>query len=53
MGEEDDQRRRATDTYVRRLVTETGIAEKQARDLISVLGMNWASLVREAKNLRR
>jgi hypothetical protein len=34
---------------VRRLVDETGITEAQAIELIAFLGLNWASLVREAK----
>lgn len=35
-----------------RLVKEAGITEDQARELILLLGRNWASLVREAKLLR-
>jgi len=53
MGDDEDPRRRATDAYVRRLVVETGITEAEARELISILGLEWPSLVREAKNLRR
>ena len=34
---------------VRRLILETGVAEAQALDLISLLGTNWSSLVREAE----
>lgn len=37
------------DEFVRRLVDETGISEAQALDLIYLLGLNWTSLVREAK----
>ncbi|PWJ87993.1 hypothetical protein C8D77_11382 [Mesorhizobium loti] len=37
----------------RRLVDETGITEAQARELISFLGFNWASLVREARMLKK
>ena len=36
-------------TMARRLVDETGITEAQARELVSFLGLNWASLVREAR----
>ena len=36
-----------------RLVDATGITEAQARDLISVLGNNWPSLIREANLLLR
>jgi len=35
------------------LVTEIGITEREARELISILGLDWASLVREARNLRQ
>jgi hypothetical protein len=34
---------------VRRLMAETGIPEAEASDLISLLGANWPSLVREAR----
>jgi hypothetical protein len=34
---------------VRLLILETGVAEAQALDLISLLGTNWPSLVREAE----
>jgi hypothetical protein len=37
---------------VRRLVDETGITDIEALDLISVLGLNWSSLVREARILK-
>ena len=37
---------KALDVIVQRLVKDTGITEKQA------LGLNWPSLVREAKLLR-
>ncbi|WP_164778046.1 hypothetical protein [Mesorhizobium sp. M7A.F.Ca.US.006.01.1.1] len=39
--------------FVERLVKEAGITEDQARELIVFLGLNWASLVREAKLLRK
>ncbi|MBB6411498.1 hypothetical protein [Mesorhizobium sangaii] len=42
----------ATDGLARRLATETGIAEAQARELIDFLGLNWASLLREARMLK-
>jgi hypothetical protein len=42
----------ATDGFVvRRLVKESGITEKQARELITFLGYDWASLMREARIL--
>jgi len=34
-----------------RLVAETGISANQARDLISLMGANWSSLIREARLL--
>ncbi|WP_181174858.1 hypothetical protein [Mesorhizobium sp. B2-8-9] len=37
------------DELVRRLVAQTGITEAQALELVSLLGLNWASLMREAK----
>lgn len=40
-------------TMARRLADETGITEVQARELVSFLGLNWASLVREARLLRK
>jgi hypothetical protein len=39
------------DIVVRRLVKETGISEEQARELIFFLGLQWPSLLREAKAL--
>ena len=43
---------KALDVIVQRLVKDTGITEKQALELILLLGLNWPSLVREAKLLR-
>ncbi|CDX31797.1 hypothetical protein MPLA_1530023 [Mesorhizobium sp. ORS 3359] len=34
---------------VKRLMQETGISEAQARDLVRLIGLDWSSLVREAK----
>lgn len=34
---------------VKRLVRETGISEAQARELVHLIGLDWSSLVREAK----
>ncbi|TGV68973.1 DUF982 domain-containing protein, partial [Mesorhizobium sp. M00.F.Ca.ET.149.01.1.1] len=33
---------------VQKLLEETGITEAQALELISLLGSNWSSLIREA-----
>lgn len=40
-------------SVVQRLVREIGITEAQALELVSLIGLNWASLVREAKELTR
>lgn len=37
---------------VARLVAETGVTREQAVDLISLLGVDWSSLIREARQLR-
>ena len=37
---------------VQQLLEETGITEAQAVELISLVGLNWSSLVREAKALK-
>jgi Arc/MetJ family transcription regulator len=47
-----DDKEKAADLLVRRLVKETGVTEKQARDLIQMIGSDWASLVREARCLK-
>ena len=54
MGEENDDARKAREVALAgRLVAATGITTSQATDLISVLGSDWSSLVREATNLKR
>lgn len=35
-----------------RLVSETGVTEAQAQELVAFLGANWSSLVREALILK-
>jgi len=37
---------------VQRLVDETGITEVEASDLIALLGVEWSSLVRQARLLK-
>lgn len=37
---------------VRRLIDETGITHTQAAELIAMLGLNWSSLLREARVLK-
>lgn len=39
-------------SLVQRLLEETGITEEQALELISLLGANWSSLLREAKAIK-
>lgn len=41
------------DFVVRRLMKETGVTEEQARKLVSDLGYQWASLLREARFLAK
>lgn len=53
MREDDDRKRGAREACVQRLVAETGITETQARELVAMLGLQWCSLVREARNLKR
>jgi hypothetical protein len=40
-------------SLVQRLAKEANITEQQARDLIALLGYDWASLIREARFLTR
>ncbi|WP_287240650.1 hypothetical protein [Mesorhizobium sp.] len=51
MADEQDRTPNNPEVVVRRLVKETGITEEQARELIFFLGLHWASLLRETKNL--
>ena len=52
MADEPDKPKRSSGPVIQRLVKETGITEGQARELVSLLGVNWSSLVREAKLLK-
>jgi hypothetical protein len=38
---------------IQRLVKETSVTEAEASDLVTMLGMNWPSLVREAQLLKK
>ena len=49
---ERDLRQSSLDEIVRRLVKKTGITEAQALELIYLIGLNWPSLVREARALK-
>ena len=48
----DDARTLAMLHAVERLVREAGITEEQARELISMIGLEWSSLLREARLIR-
>jgi hypothetical protein len=37
----------------KRLVQETGITEAEAADLVMLIGVDWSSLVREARLLKK
>ena len=52
MADEEDRNPTLAD-YVKRLVQETGISEAQALELIRLIGLDWSSLVREAKLLAK
>lgn len=45
----DDLSRAGT---IQRLVKETGITEAEASDLLTLIGSDWSSLVREARLVR-
>lgn len=45
--------RGARAALAQRVVRDTGISEEQARTLISDLGCDWSSLVREARIMRK
>ncbi|RWB91438.1 MAG: hypothetical protein EOQ52_06915 [Mesorhizobium sp.] len=38
---------------VQRLMRQTGVSEAQARELVLLIGLNWASLMREAREASR
>jgi hypothetical protein len=48
---DDPRKPQEREGIIPRLVKETGITPEQARELVSVLGHNWPSLVREARLL--
>ncbi|MBZ9986468.1 hypothetical protein LB572_05080 [Mesorhizobium sp. BH1-1-5] len=47
MADKDDNP--TLDDVVKRLVQETGVSEAQALELVYLIGLDWGSLVREAK----
>ena len=42
----------AFEGLIKRLAAETGVSEAQARELVRLLGVDWSSLIREARILR-
>jgi len=50
---DEGERLAAIRHVVQRLVAETGITPAQATELVAFLGMNWSSLLREARLLSR
>ena len=53
MADEPDKPNAMNGLVIQRLVLETGITHEEARELVALLGLNWSSLMREAKLLRR
>jgi hypothetical protein len=53
MADDSDKRQARGLVVIQRLVRETNITAEQARELVSFLGHDWASLVREARLLVR
>lgn len=50
---EEAGRGRPIDDYVRSLAQESGATEQQIRDIASLIGLDRASILREARLLRR
>ncbi len=48
----DNDNQATLDAIVHRLQVETGISKSQALELISLLGLNWSSLMRDAKVIK-
>lgn len=48
-----DERITSQTGLAERLVRDTGISVEEARELIAMLGLDWSSLVREARILRK
>jgi hypothetical protein len=53
MPDEPKSPRVSDEQLIQRLVRETGITAEQARELVSVFGHDWPSLVREARLIRK
>ncbi|CAH2408240.1 conserved hypothetical protein [Mesorhizobium escarrei] len=50
---EEAGRVRPTEDYVRSLAQQSGATEQQIRDIVSLIGLDRASILREARLLRR
>ncbi|MER8563283.1 hypothetical protein [Mesorhizobium sp. M0578] len=53
MGDDKPNRERLKEAQAKGLAEETGITESQASDLIEMIGTDRASLVREARILKK
>jgi hypothetical protein len=53
MPDEPDNPRVREEQIIQRLVRDTGVTAEQARELVSVFGHDWPSLVREARLMRK
>jgi hypothetical protein len=51
MADDPDKPQAMGHVVIQRLVRETNISVEQARELVSLLGHNWPSLMREARVL--
>lgn len=48
----DESQKQLIEALVQRLTRETGITEAESRLLIATIGMNWPSLVFNARTLK-
>jgi hypothetical protein len=50
---EETKRPGLSDQLVRALALETGVTEDQIRDIVSMVGFNRTSILREAREIRQ
>jgi len=48
----DDHENPDLEVFVKRLAEQTGITEAQALELVLLIGLDWNSLLREAKTMK-
>jgi hypothetical protein len=53
MADDSDRPQAMVQVVIQRLVRETNITVEQARALVSLLGYNWPSLMREARLIQK